>query len=72
MPAWLLLLSQGRAKSYAVRKGVKAFSDALLDLLVRTEETERYVRDLWGRQELLYLGPDEQVQPPHSVPYVGH
>lgn len=52
---------QGRAKDHAVRKGVKAFSDALLDLLVGTEETRRYVKDLWGKQELLYLGPDEQV-----------
>lgn len=52
---------QGRAKHYAVRKGVKAFSDTLLDLLVDTEETNRYVRDLWGKQELLYLGPDEQA-----------
>lgn len=52
---------QGRAKDHAVRKGVKAFSDALLDLLVDTEETRRYVKDLWGKQELLYLGPDEQV-----------
>lgn len=53
--------AQGRAKDHAVRKGVKAFSDALLDLLVDTEETQRYVKDLWGKQELLYLGPDEQV-----------
>lgn len=52
---------QGRAKDHAVRKGVKAFSDALLDLLVDTEETRRHVKDLWGKQELLYLGPDEQV-----------
>lgn len=44
-----------------MRKGVKAFSDALLDLLVDTEETRRYVKDLWGKQELLYLGPDEQA-----------
>lgn len=44
-----------------MRKGVKAFSDALLDLLVDTEETRRHVKDLWGKQELLYLGPDEQV-----------
>eukprot|EP00903_Cladosiphon_okamuranus_P014976 g13861.t1 len=55
--------STGRAKDHAVRKGVKAFSDALLDLLVDTEETRRYVKDLWGKQELLYLGPDEQVIP---------
>lgn len=45
-----------------MRKGVKAFSDSLLDLLVKTDETDRYVKDLWGRQELLYLGPDEQVR----------
>lgn len=44
-----------------MRKSVKTFSDALLDLVVDTEETRRYVVDLWGKQELLYLGPDEQV-----------
>eukprot|EP00752_Nemacystus_decipiens_P010276 g9158.t1 len=55
--------STGRAKDHAVRKGVKAFSDALLDLLVDTDETRRHVKDLWGKQELLYLGPDEQVIP---------
>ncbi|CAN0149369.1 unnamed protein product, partial [Laminaria digitata] len=55
--------TKGRAKDYAVRKGVKAFSDSLLDLLIKTDETDRHVKDLWGRQELLYLGPDEQVIP---------
>lgn len=45
-----------------MRKGVKAFSDALLDLLVDTEETDHYVKDMWGKQELLYLGPDEQAR----------
>lgn len=45
-----------------MRKGVKAFSDSLLDLLVQTDETTKYVKDFWGRQELLYLGPDEQVK----------
>lgn len=60
---WLAGCLQGRARHYAVRKAVKAFSDSLLDLLVNTEETKRYVADLWGEQELLYLGPDEQVNP---------
>lgn len=59
--AGVVVILQGRANHYAVRKSVKACSDALLDLLVGTEETRRYVKDLWGRQELLYLGPDEQV-----------
>lgn len=27
-----------------------------------TEETRRHVKDLWGKQELMYLGPDEQVR----------
>ncbi|CAM9860894.1 unnamed protein product [Ascophyllum nodosum] len=57
------LNATGRAKDYAVRKGVKAFSDSLLDLLVDTDETRRYVVDRWGKPELLYLGPDEQVIP---------
>jgi hypothetical protein len=50
----LLLLLQ-------VRKSVKAFTDTLLDLTVDTPETRSNVVDLLGRQELLYLGPDEQV-----------
>jgi hypothetical protein len=40
---------------------VKAFTDTLLDLTVDTPETRSNVVDLLGRQELLYLGPDEQV-----------
>ncbi|CAM9314944.1 unnamed protein product [Discosporangium mesarthrocarpum] len=50
-------------RHHAIRKGVKAFSDSLLDLLVDTPETKERVVDFWGRQELLYLGPDEQVIP---------
>jgi hypothetical protein len=32
------------------------------DLIVKTPETDKYVIDLFGKQELLYLGPDEQVR----------
>ena len=44
-----------------MRKSVKAFTDAMLDLIVDTEETRNSVLDYYGQQELVYLGPDEQV-----------
>eukprot|EP00747_Dinoflagellata_sp_TGD_P079486 gnl/TRDRNA2_/TRDRNA2_160526_c1_seq1.p1 gnl/TRDRNA2_/TRDRNA2_160526_c1~~gnl/TRDRNA2_/TRDRNA2_160526_c1_seq1.p1 ORF type:complete len:859 (-),score=145.51 gnl/TRDRNA2_/TRDRNA2_160526_c1_seq1:154-2703(-) len=50
-------------RHYAMRKAVKAFTDSMLDLIVNTEETQKYVVDRLGFDELLYLGPDEQVLP---------
>jgi glutamate dehydrogenase len=50
-------------KALVLRKSVKAFTDALLDLIVATPETASRVVDLYGKQELVYLGPDEQVIP---------
>jgi len=50
-------------RELVVRKSVKAFTDALLDLIVKTDETEERVVDYFGADELLYLGPDEQVIP---------
>jgi glutamate dehydrogenase len=35
----------------------------LLDLIVSTPTTQAGVVDLLGKQELVYLGPDEQVIP---------
>lgn len=52
-----------RGKIFAMRKCVKAMTDALLDLIVDTEKTRAGVVDFLGRKELLYLGPDEQVVP---------
>ena len=46
-----------------MRKSVKAFTDAILDLIVTTTETDEHIVDLYGKKEVLYLGPDEQVIP---------
>ena len=53
------LSSAGR--DFVVRKSVKAFTDTILDLIVDTAETRENVVDFWGKKEVLYLGPDEQV-----------
>ena len=45
------------------RKSVKAFTDSILDLIVDTEETRDKILDRFGKKEVLYLGPDEQVIP---------
>jgi glutamate dehydrogenase len=46
-----------------MRKSVKAMTDAILDLIVQTDYTQKYMVDLWGHKEVLYLGPDEQGLP---------
>jgi glutamate dehydrogenase len=46
-----------------MRKSVKAFTDSILDLIVETDETRKNIVDLFGKKEVLYLGPDEQVIP---------
>ena len=48
-------------KNFVMRKSVKAFSDSMLDLIVDTPETQSDVLDYYGKPEVLYLGPDEQV-----------
>jgi len=50
-------------KDFVMRKSVKAFTDTVLDLIVDTEETRDRIVDLYGKKEILYLGPDEQVIP---------
>lgn len=42
---------------------VKAFADGLLDLLTPDPEVRARVRDRFGIEELLYLGPDENISP---------
>ncbi len=54
--------SSPQGSLFAMRKGVKATTDALLDLIVKTDYTKDVV-DYWGKPEMLYLGPDEQVIP---------
>lgn len=46
-----------------LRNSVKGFTDAVLDLIVSSEETRDHVVDHLGFDELLYLGPDEQIIP---------
>lgn len=63
----VVLVDTGRAtaagRSHVMRKSVKAFTDAVLDLIVDTPQTRENVIDYLGKQELLYFGPDEQVIP---------
>jgi glutamate dehydrogenase len=51
------------SRDFVMRKSAKAFSDTILDLVVDTEETRAKIVDYWGKKEVLYLGPDEQVIP---------
>lgn len=50
-------------KDFVMRKSVKAFVDTILDLIVDTDETREDIVDFFGKKEVLYLGPDEQVIP---------
>lgn len=44
---------------------VKAFVNSLLDLITTDPEITSQIIDRWGRQELIYLGPDENITPVH-------
>ena len=48
-------------KFYTVRKCIRAFTDSLLDLIV--EDSVGRLVDYYDKEELIYLGPDEQVIP---------
>ncbi|EQC28841.1 hypothetical protein SDRG_13354 [Saprolegnia diclina VS20] len=50
-------------KNFIIRKSVKAFSDALLDLNTTDEAVKSQVVDFYGKDELIYLGPDENIIP---------
>lgn len=45
------------------RKSVRAFVDSLLDLTVQDDLFRRTVVDRYGQEEVIFLGPDEQVVP---------
>lgn len=47
----------------SISRCVKAFADGLLDLISPDEEVRSRVVDLFGKEELLYLGPDENITP---------
>lgn len=44
---------------------VKSFVDSLLDLITTDAAVQKQIVDRWGRQELIYLGPDENITPAH-------
>jgi len=44
---------------------VKAFVNSLLDLITTDPEVSKQIIDRWGKQELIYLGPDENITPAH-------
>ncbi|MCP3905945.1 MAG: glutamate dehydrogenase [Planctomycetes bacterium] len=44
-------------------RGVKGFVDTLLDLITPDERTRSRIVDYFGAEELLYLGPDENITP---------
>ncbi len=46
-----------------VARCFKAFADSLLDLIVPAPEVKAQVFDRFGREEILYLGPDENITP---------
>lgn len=42
-------------------RSVKGFVDGLLDLITPDQRTRPYIVDRFGHEELLYLGPDENI-----------
>jgi len=50
-----------KARFFAMRKAVKAFSDSMLDLIVK--DSVAGLVDYYNKDELIYFGPDEQIIP---------
>ncbi|MCZ6834953.1 MAG: NAD-glutamate dehydrogenase [Planctomycetota bacterium] len=46
-----------------VGRSIKAFVDGIIDLITPDPETRRFVVDRFGAEELIYLGPDENITP---------
>ena len=46
-----------------VPRSLKGFVDAILDLITPDQRTQQHVVDRLGQEELLYLGPDENITP---------
>merc|ERR1719510_386790 len=55
------------SRDWLIRKSVRCFTDGLLDLISPEPETKSHIVDLWGKDELLYLGPDENIIPEDIV-----
>jgi len=51
------------SRDILMRRCVKYFCDGLLDLITPDEEVHKKTVDYWGKPELLYLGPDENIIP---------
>ena len=49
------------ARPFAMRKAIKAFTDSMLDLIVKDSVSK--LVDFYKKDELIYFGPDEQVIP---------
>jgi len=49
------------APDASVDRSVKAFADGLLDLTTGADEVRSWIVDHLGKDELLYLGPDENI-----------
>ncbi|MDA1007393.1 MAG: NAD-glutamate dehydrogenase [Planctomycetota bacterium] len=44
---------------------IKAFTNCILDLITPEPNTKKLIRDRLGAEEILYLGPDENITPEH-------
>lgn len=44
-------------------RSVKGFVDSIIDLITPDPEVRRFIVDHFGKDELLYLGPDENITP---------
>jgi len=52
-----------QSQDFLVRKAVRSFTDGLLDLITPDPAVKERQVDYWGKDELLYLGPDENIIP---------
>lgn len=54
-------------REFVIRKSVKAFCDAMLDLNTTHQDIRDLIVDYYGKEELIYLGPDENIIPSDIV-----
>jgi len=52
-----------RSRDFLIRKAVRSMADGLLDLTVPDLDVKKRIVDYFGKEELLYLGPDENIIP---------
>lgn len=48
-----------------ITRCVQAFTDSLLDVITEDRQTRQFIHDRYGRDEYIYLGPDENILPEH-------